>query len=229
MMDTNGVARLAGLACVVGLLLALACTSSESEPEAAAAAAPSVPAAPGTTSAELLPDATGATAVPKGPATPGTTFESLPGGLTRLTNEEVGYSFVYPNGWTEREEIAPTPLGSSSGGRCEGVGGGAGVAPPGRADPLYSFVQVCFTPLLKGSVLDEFILQAYGELGDAEIVDVNGTTAYRFDDLLEDQYSHLLQILQTEDYRLEVLGASSFGWSNAEPVLDSFQLLEASP
>ena len=229
-MDTNGVARLAGLVCVVALLLALGCTSSESEP--AAAAAPTGPTAPGTTSVDLLPDATVATAVPKGPATPGTTLELLPDGLTRLVNEEVGYSFDYPSHWRERDTIEPTPLASGSGSRCDAVGGSPqfrpGSEPSGVAFDLYSFVQVCFSPLLSGAILDQFIQQAYGELDDAAIVDVNGTTAYRFANPLERRDSHMLQFLQTEDYRLEILAESTFGGGIVEAV-DSFQLLEVSP
>ena len=122
-MDTVGVARLTGLACVVALLFVLGCTSSESEADAVAAAAPKGQAAAGTTSAELLPDATVVKAAPKGPATPGTTLELLPDGLTRLVNEEVGYSFDYPSHWRERDVIEPTPLASGSGGRCDAVGG----------------------------------------------------------------------------------------------------------
>ena len=237
-MGSVGVAKLVAWGFVVAMLLVVACTSAEEEPaETGAVPAAAPPLQP--------PVAETATVTPTQAPPPPTALPTAasptletPGGFSRLVNEEVGYSLVYPSEWSVRGPAMTTRFGFDW--QCERVQVSDFSPPPGSGIPadLKSFVQICTTPLTDGLTLDDFMTQTYSDefLANFQITEFSGIRAYQFsnDTPSPTFFGHNTRIfLQTSEFRFHITTAiTTFlekrdeRLSQVQGILDSFQLIE---
>ena len=237
-MGSVGVAKLVAWGFVVAMLLVVACTSAEEGPAetgAVPAAAPPLQP-PVAETATVAP--TQAPPTPTAlPPTPSPVAQApAPEVFSRLANEEVGYSLVYPSEWTVRGQVVWRQFANDPNAQCRSVEVTDAQLPPGSGIPFepHSNVQVCAKPLTDTLSLDEFMHQIYndGRLADFEIVDLNGTTVYR----TTSEVLTSIVFLQTKDYRLEILTTVATlpdkmaeRFSQVQAIIDSFQVIETSP
>ena len=204
-MGSIGVAKLVAWGFVVAMPLVVACTSAEEEPAetgAVPAAAPPLQP-PVAETATVTPTQTPATLTAV-PPTASSSPEAPPDGFSRLVNEQVGYSLVYPSEWSvvDHGEVAS---GVFEGANCQTVRvvdksfGGLGAMADRRA-----FVRICGRRVTDGLTLEEFMERLPNDLrADYRVEELNGTTVYQYTDV--DLNTRVR--LQTDMYRIEIFSA----------------------
>lgn len=144
--------------------------------------------------------------------------EAAPPGYKRLTNDRVGYTFVYPAGWKVAGYVVATEFAATAG--CQsvrkvdfapppdsGAGGGAGVR--------QSLVQVCWKPVDR-STLDGFMESTYGARLPSlfERTRLVGVPAYR----TSSAGANATYFLQSDAFRLQMVTRGA-----ADPARDALR------
>ena len=75
--------------------------------------------------------------------------------------------------------------------------------------------------------MDEFMRLTYGDSLNVEIIDINGTTAYRYENPAK-SFSHRIVFLETGGYRIEIYGTSAgaWRWNEVQAAVEAFELFE---